>query len=264
MRDNFLDSELSALRNSEALFSTCYVSMTGTRLPDEHAQAVRSLGSLSNYVRLDPRRGSGSALRNTQDETIRRSDIEALIKLLKDNSGGGSRNVEQSTEAQPEENSVAHDQDEMPSESDAETQVEAPSEENEAEPEQIQPLRRKTTATTPALWLKLHSSTKEQSPQDARLILQIYSTLLLKTSQINNFLVIMNKYPLPLCSFDGRHPEKLTMLLQNFLSEKTSSSYANPVTTTSFGSIYPSINHLRTVTCAPVSDLFIVSWSITE
>ncbi|XP_048627568.1 uncharacterized protein LOC125596540 [Brassica napus] len=30
---------------------------------------------------------SGSALRNTQDETIRRSDIEALIKLLKGNSG---------------------------------------------------------------------------------------------------------------------------------------------------------------------------------
>ncbi|KAF2557296.1 hypothetical protein F2Q68_00014586 [Brassica cretica] len=55
MRDNFLDSELSALRNSEALFSTCSVSMTGTRLPDERAQAVRSLGSLLNYVRLDPR-----------------------------------------------------------------------------------------------------------------------------------------------------------------------------------------------------------------
>ncbi|KAF3539463.1 hypothetical protein F2Q69_00021843 [Brassica cretica] len=97
---------------------------------------------------------SGSALRNTQDETIRRSDIEALIKLLKDNSAdsvesthpdheGGSRNVEQSTQAQPEENSIARDQDEMPSESDAETQVEAPSEENEAEPEQIQPLRRR-------------------------------------------------------------------------------------------------------------------------
>ena len=30
---------------------------------------------------------SGSALRNIQDETIRRSDIETLIKLLKDNSG---------------------------------------------------------------------------------------------------------------------------------------------------------------------------------
>ncbi|KAF2564994.1 hypothetical protein F2Q70_00015048 [Brassica cretica] len=58
MRDNFLDSELSALRNSEALFSTCSVSMTGTRLPDERAQAVRSLGSLLNYVRLDPRKGN--------------------------------------------------------------------------------------------------------------------------------------------------------------------------------------------------------------
>ncbi|KAL0713296.1 hypothetical protein Bca4012_020274 [Brassica carinata] len=32
---------------------------------------------------------SGSALRNNQDETIRRSDIEALIKLLKDNSATG-------------------------------------------------------------------------------------------------------------------------------------------------------------------------------
>ncbi|WZZ26390.1 hypothetical protein YC2023_009791 [Brassica napus] len=32
--------------------------MTGTRLPDERAQAVRSLGSLSNYVRLDPRKGA--------------------------------------------------------------------------------------------------------------------------------------------------------------------------------------------------------------
>ncbi|KAF3558619.1 hypothetical protein F2Q69_00011233 [Brassica cretica] len=48
----------------------------------------------------------------------------------------------ESTQAQPEENSVAHDQDEMPSESEAETQVEAPSEENETEPEQIQPFRR--------------------------------------------------------------------------------------------------------------------------
>ncbi|KAF2542116.1 hypothetical protein F2Q68_00031177 [Brassica cretica] len=55
VRDN---SELSALRNSEALFSTCSVSMTGTRLPDERAQAVRSLGSLLNYIRLDPRKGS--------------------------------------------------------------------------------------------------------------------------------------------------------------------------------------------------------------
>ena len=57
MKNNFLDSELSALRNSEALFSTCSVSMTGTQLPDERAQAVRSLGSLLNYVRLDPRKG---------------------------------------------------------------------------------------------------------------------------------------------------------------------------------------------------------------
>ena len=32
------------------------VSMTGTRLPDESAQVVRSLGSLFNYVRLDPRK----------------------------------------------------------------------------------------------------------------------------------------------------------------------------------------------------------------
>ncbi|KAF3486191.1 hypothetical protein F2Q69_00053075 [Brassica cretica] len=54
-----LDLELSALRNSEALFSTCSVSMTSTRLLDERAQAVRSLGSLLNYVRLDPRKGPG-------------------------------------------------------------------------------------------------------------------------------------------------------------------------------------------------------------
>ncbi|KAF3544925.1 hypothetical protein DY000_02007363 [Brassica cretica] len=40
-----------------ASFSTCSVSMTGTLLPDERAQAVRSLGSLLNYVRLDPRKG---------------------------------------------------------------------------------------------------------------------------------------------------------------------------------------------------------------
>ncbi|WZZ84814.1 hypothetical protein YC2023_113393 [Brassica napus] len=31
--------------------------MAGTRLPDERAQAVRSLGSLLNYVWLDPRKG---------------------------------------------------------------------------------------------------------------------------------------------------------------------------------------------------------------
>ena len=66
---------------------------------------------------------------------------------------GGSRNVKQSTQAQPEENSVAHDQDEMPSESDAETQVEAPSEGNEAEPEQIQPLRRSTRIRKPSHWI---------------------------------------------------------------------------------------------------------------
>ncbi|KAF3598365.1 hypothetical protein F2Q69_00034311 [Brassica cretica] len=32
--------------------------MTDTRLPAERAQVVRSLGSLLNYVRLDPRKGS--------------------------------------------------------------------------------------------------------------------------------------------------------------------------------------------------------------
>ncbi|KAF3564257.1 hypothetical protein DY000_02014834 [Brassica cretica] len=31
--------------------------MNGTRLPDKRAQAVRSLGSPLNYVRLDPRKG---------------------------------------------------------------------------------------------------------------------------------------------------------------------------------------------------------------
>ncbi|WZZ24447.1 hypothetical protein YC2023_007848 [Brassica napus] len=32
--------------------------MTGPQLPDERAQAVRSLGSLLNYVRHDPRKGT--------------------------------------------------------------------------------------------------------------------------------------------------------------------------------------------------------------
>ncbi|WZZ28008.1 hypothetical protein YC2023_011409 [Brassica napus] len=42
-----------------ALFSTCSVSMTGTRLLDKLAKAVRYLVLLfqSNYVRLDPRKG---------------------------------------------------------------------------------------------------------------------------------------------------------------------------------------------------------------
>ncbi|KAF2547618.1 hypothetical protein F2Q70_00021534 [Brassica cretica] len=73
MRENFLDSELSALRNSEALCSTCYVSMTGTRLPDERAQAVRSLGSLLNYVRRYPRKGAnfGSHSLALEGEVVR-------------------------------------------------------------------------------------------------------------------------------------------------------------------------------------------------
>ncbi|KAF3486872.1 hypothetical protein F2Q69_00054557 [Brassica cretica] len=54
--ENFFRAN-SALRNFEALFSTCSVSMTGTRLPDKHVQAVRPLGSLLNYIRLDPRNG---------------------------------------------------------------------------------------------------------------------------------------------------------------------------------------------------------------
>ena len=66
---------------------------------------------------------------------------------------GGSRNVEQSTQTQPEENSVAHDQDEMASESDAETQVEVPSEGNEAEPQQLRPLRRSTRIRKPSHWI---------------------------------------------------------------------------------------------------------------
>ncbi|WZZ88347.1 hypothetical protein YC2023_116926 [Brassica napus] len=36
--------------------------MTGTRLSDECAQAVRSLGSLLNYVRLNPRKGIRSTI----------------------------------------------------------------------------------------------------------------------------------------------------------------------------------------------------------
>ncbi|WZZ65969.1 hypothetical protein YC2023_077339 [Brassica napus] len=69
------------------------------------------------------------------------------------NHEGDSRNVEQSTQAQPEESSVAHDQDEMPSESDVETQVEAPSEGNEAKPEQIQLMRRSTRIRKPSQWI---------------------------------------------------------------------------------------------------------------
>ncbi|KAF2541749.1 hypothetical protein F2Q68_00031774 [Brassica cretica] len=82
MRDNFLDSELSALRNSEALFSTCSVSMTGTRLPDERAQAVRSLGSLLNYVRLDPRKGLQIALKMLK--WINMSTIHTCLDCLKE------------------------------------------------------------------------------------------------------------------------------------------------------------------------------------
>ncbi|XP_013589286.1 PREDICTED: uncharacterized protein LOC106297627 [Brassica oleracea var. oleracea] len=69
------------------------------------------------------------------------------------NHEGDSRNVEQSTQAQPEESSVAHDQDEMPSESGVETQVEAPSEGNEAEPEQKQLMRRSTRIRKPSQWI---------------------------------------------------------------------------------------------------------------
>ncbi|WZZ46927.1 hypothetical protein YC2023_043186 [Brassica napus] len=43
--------------------------MTGTRLPDERAQAVRSLGSLLNYVRFDPRKG----------DELRRTDAGRLL-----------------------------------------------------------------------------------------------------------------------------------------------------------------------------------------
>ncbi|KAF3520546.1 hypothetical protein DY000_02062474 [Brassica cretica] len=53
---------------------------------------------------------------------------------------GGNGNGLAEAQTQPGENSVAHDQDEMPSELDVETQVEASSEGNEAEPEQLQPL----------------------------------------------------------------------------------------------------------------------------
>ncbi|KAF2606684.1 hypothetical protein F2Q68_00044205 [Brassica cretica] len=81
-----------------------------------------------------------SAARNHPDETIKRSDLEALIKALKENSdnprtleaeknievthpdheggnGTGTGTDENQTGAQTkaEENSVAHDQDEMPS-----------------------------------------------------------------------------------------------------------------------------------------------------
>ncbi|KAF2553031.1 hypothetical protein F2Q68_00035468 [Brassica cretica] len=71
MRENFLDSELSALRNSKALFSTFFVSMTGTRLPDERAQAVRSLVQIlvptPNTESVTPQE---KELHNTEEATI--------------------------------------------------------------------------------------------------------------------------------------------------------------------------------------------------
>ena len=63
---------------------------------------------------------------------------------------GGNGNDEQSAPAQPEDNSGVHDQDEIQSESDTEIQVEEPDHGNEAEPEQVQPLRRSTRIRRPA------------------------------------------------------------------------------------------------------------------
>ncbi|KAF3522534.1 hypothetical protein F2Q69_00047923 [Brassica cretica] len=55
------------------------ISMTGTRLPDERAQAVRSLGSLLNYVRLDPRKGCYE---------VNTSSVRLHLKLLNEIIGG--------------------------------------------------------------------------------------------------------------------------------------------------------------------------------
>ncbi|KAF3560201.1 hypothetical protein F2Q69_00013200 [Brassica cretica] len=84
---NFLDSELSALRNSEALFLTCSVSITGTRLPDERAQAVRSLCSLLNYVRVDPRKGciTSRHTRNNAQGPLFTLSNEELARLERQN-----------------------------------------------------------------------------------------------------------------------------------------------------------------------------------
>ncbi|KAF2571913.1 hypothetical protein F2Q70_00004179 [Brassica cretica] len=100
-----------------------------------------------------------SAAKNHPDETIKRSDLEALIKALKENSeaekdievthpdheggnGTGTGTDENQTGAQTdaEENTVARDQDELPSVgSETEAQVGEPR--NGVEPDQIQPIR---------------------------------------------------------------------------------------------------------------------------
>ncbi|KAF3567046.1 hypothetical protein DY000_02016125 [Brassica cretica] len=100
-----------------------------------------------------------SAAKNHPDETIKRSDLEALIKALKENSeaekdievthpdheggnGTGTGTDEDQTGAQTdaEENTVARDQDELPSVgSEIEAQVGEPR--NGVEPDQIQPIR---------------------------------------------------------------------------------------------------------------------------
>lgn len=63
-----------------------------------------------------------------------------------DHEGGNENDI------QPGENSVAHDLDETPSESEAETQGGELSGETEAEPDQIQPLRRSTRIKKPSVW----------------------------------------------------------------------------------------------------------------
>ena len=88
-----------------------------------------------------------------EPEMIREGTTQAVEEAVQDvgvthpdHEGGNGTNEQPGVhaQAQPEENSVAHDQDEMLLELDAETQVGMPSERNEAEPEQMQPLRRST------------------------------------------------------------------------------------------------------------------------
>ncbi|WZZ79505.1 hypothetical protein YC2023_100077 [Brassica napus] len=56
--------------------------MTGTRLLDERAQAVRSLGSLLNYVWLDPRKGAHGWNRNAKEEINLQKDVQVSVQAL--------------------------------------------------------------------------------------------------------------------------------------------------------------------------------------
>ncbi|KAL0641206.1 hypothetical protein Bca4012_103214 [Brassica carinata] len=82
---------------------------------------------------------------NNEPEKVRKEPTQAVEEAVEDvevphpDHEGGNGNDEQSAPAQPEDNSVVHDQDEIQPESDTEIQV-----------EQIQPLRRSTRIRRPA------------------------------------------------------------------------------------------------------------------